>query len=870
MDIKNVNINNLYSAVRNVGNNDTQILEPLGGGGWQISQAKDLTPEQKEQNRKFRNGLYDSLKGMTSDDSVINDLRNTLGIPEKTNENEDKTTDADKPLMARDIKKAIELVMKRVDERIDQILSKRFPPAVQQLIREAVRENPQHTIVKAFLGPKGGSVDDLAKLCRLTFQCLKGAADAQTLAYLDGFAYTVADLTDVSLVNAHDKVQYDAGKAHYDSEVKKNEVKDDKVKNDENEDNKGSDSEVKDDKIKNNEVKDGKNSNSENTKVKVKKEQESSDEIKKAKLYHKLTMIEEEEEEEVCSAGTILKKTEKLDKVNDKNVVVKNDENKNNEVKNEKNNDNKKSNDNNVKVDAENDVKDNVDEGEVDPTVSFICGQLKEKKNKWDLPKFTDVLIKDKNKDFSKRINSFLNDSCGDDTPKWNDYLLKLIDEIRDLIGFKEKLQDPVKLLEEAIFGVKATVRKPSVFGEAVKLCNGEIRKLEDAIKNRGLSKLRQKPLNDLLSLVSDPLKNQQSELYETASKAYTRGMRATKTENEVAKEVANVIKTAIIIALDDKDLRTCQEVVPTDPKDQNAQYTENTLLTQGNTNMCYLRSLENALLAKGKTLPTPNKEGTYTFDVTFANGESVMGEKLTFTRQITVEKDEIQMLKDLYGSKNYLGNQAQDLTDLDWAVNIAQAKKTAVQNILDKSGGDEAQKTEEAKKCNLEKLTGKTISFQDDKGKYNMAKQLIIASGHDDVVAALFGLTSKPVSFSINHAGYVLDPDQTLESYLQSEDADLEPAALYEKFNEVRNWKKANPDGILTLHEAGRHFVTVTGFYFKGDNDFGFIVRDSNKAEGKERTVNVVGYVYDQVGKEGNCQKLSVHAYPAPAKPAA
>ena len=863
MDIKNVNvnINNLYSAVRNVGNNDTQILEPLGGGGWQISQVKDLTPEQKEQNRKFRNGLYDSLKGMTSDDSVINDLRNTLGIPEKTNENEDKKADADKPLMARDIKKAIELVMKRVDERIHNVLTTKFPPAVQQLIREAVRENPQHKVVKEFLGAEKGTVDDLAKLCRLTFQCMKGAADPSVLAYLNGFAHKVEDFTDVTLVHAHDKAQYDAGKAHYDSEVKKNEGNDDKVKNDENKDNKDSNSEVKDDKAKNNEVKDDKNSNSENTKVKVKKEQESSDEIKIAKLYHSLTTIEDEEEE--CSAGTILKKTEKLDKVNNKNDVDKNDENKNNEVKNEKNNDNKKSNDNNVKVDAENDVKDNVDEGEVDPTVSFICGQLKEKKNKWDLPKFTDVLIKDKNKDFSKRINSFLNDSCGDDTPKWNDYLWKLIDEIHDLIGFKEKLQDPVKLLEEAIFGVKATVRKPSVFGEAVKLCTGEIRKLEAAIKNRGLSKLRQKPLNDLLSLVSDPLKNQQSELYETASKAYTRSMRATKTENEVAKEVANVIKTAIINALDDNDLRTCQEVVPTDPKVQNAQYTENTLLTQGNTNMCYLRSLENALLAKGKTLPKP-VDGTYTFDVTFANGENVMGEKLTFTRQITVEKDEIQALKDWYAQnrKDDYERQKNDLTDLDWAVNIAQTKKEAVQNVLNKNGGNETEKTKEAKNCKIEKLSGDTISSKDVMGKYNVTNQLITETGRDDAVAALFGLTSEPVSISINHAGYVLDPDQTLESYLQSEDADLEPAALYEKFNEVRNWKKANPDGILTLHEAGRHFVTVTGFYFKGDNDFGFIVRDSNKAEGKERTINVVGYVYDQVWKEGNCQKLSVHCF--------
>ena len=863
MDINNVNLNKVYSLVSAAGNeqvlNVSEDLKTLS-----LAESNpNPTKEQVETNRKFHDGLLSSLQEITNDETVIKEVRSKLGLSEGSEKVEPKS------IFARDIKSAIDLVMSKVSKRIGEVLTRPFPPAVNELILEAVKANPKHDVVKAFLKEEGGTLDNLARLCRLTCQSLQDGANSAALAYLDGFAYDVADFGNVMRVSVSDNQQYAAGVSHRKEEET---AQAEKEKKEEQSSVKKEQQPVKKEqqnvtngflvgsKLQNSNEK--KTVTSDLDEIKEEDEEAANDGVDKDNLQEQMQPFDKVTNSKIKNVKNNQDKNDDDNKINgdEKNNV----EVKNNEVKDKKNDDNEK------KVDVKNNIEVKVNEGKVDDTLSVIIPLLEEKENNFGLKKFSEVLREDKDKYFSTRIKRFLEDSRKSDIEHADEYGSRLPDSMQDLLSYEQYLRDPKKLLEEAIFRTKAAIRRPAVFAEAVKLCKEKIEELEKASQNKERSDLRKQPLKDLLPLVSKPLEHQHGDLYDTMSKVYTSGMR-NKPEADVVKEVAKVIENAISRALDESDWRQPQEVVPTDPKNPNALYKENTLLTQGNTNMCYLRSLENALLERGKTLPKPIN-GTYTFDVAFVNGTNEKGEELTFTRQITVEKDEIQTLKNLYVSKKCLGNQEQDLTDLDWAVNIAQAKKRVVQNVLDRSGGDEAQKAEDAKKCNLEKLTKETISFLGEEGKYDMACQFITESGHDEDVAALFGLTSEPESISINYAGNLqdLNPDEDIQQYLQSADKDLNPASLYENFNRVREWKKANPHGILTLNEAGRHFVAITGFYFNDDKDFGFIVRDSMDAKKKESTVNVVGYTYDESPDEGECHKLSVHCYPAPAKPAA
>lgn len=867
MDINNVNLNKVYSLVSAAGNeqvlNVSEDLKTLS-----LAESNpNPTKEQVETNRKFHDGLLSSLQEITNDETVLKEVRGKLGLSEGSEKVEPKS------ILARDIKSAIDLVMAKVSTQIGKVLTRSFPPAVNELILEAVKANPKHDVVKAFLKEEGGTLDNLARLCRLTCQSLQDGANSAALAYLDGFAYDIADFGNVLRVSVSDNQQYAAGVSHRKEEET---AQAEKEKKEEQSSVKKEQQPVKKEqqnvtngflvgsKLQNSNEKKTVTLNLGEIKEEDENEEAANDGVGKDNLQEQKQSFDKDTNNKIKNVKNNQDKNDDDNKINgdEKNNI----EVKNNEVKDKKNDDN------NVKVDVKNNIEVKVNEDKVDDTLLVILAKLNEKGSDLGLNKFSEVLREDKDKYFSTCIKRFLEDSCKSDFEHADKYESSLVDEMRDLLPYEQYLREPKKLLEEAIFRAKATIRRPEVFAAAVKLCKEKIGDLEKAIQNGNWSDLRKKPLKDLLPLVSEPLAHQQGDLYDTMSKVYTSGMRNNKPEDDVVKDVAKVIENAISRALDERDWRQPQEVAPTNPKNPknpNALYKENTLLTQGNTNMCYLRSLENALLERGKTLPKPIN-GTYTFDVAFVNGTNEKGEELTFTRQITVEKDEIQTLKNLYVSKKCLGNQEQDLTDLDWAVNIAQAKKRVVQNVLDRSGGNEAQKAEDAKKCNLEKLTKETISLQDDEGKYNIACQFITESGHDEDVAALFGLTSEPESISINHAGYVQGQNRTLQDYLLSADKDLNPASLYENFNRVREWKKANPHGILTLNEAGRHFVAITGFYFNGDKDFGFIVRDSMDAKKKESTVNVVGYTYDESADEGECHKLSVHCYPAPAKPAA
>lgn len=818
MDIKNVNINNLYSAVRNVGNNDTQILEPLGGGGWQIGQVKDLTPEQKEQNRKFRNGLYDSLKGLTSDDSVIKDLRNALGLPEKANENEDKKADADKPLMARDIKKAIELVMRRVDERIDAVLTTKFPPAVQQLIREAVRENPQHAIVKAFLRAEKGTVDDLAKLCRLTFQSLKGgAADPSALAYLDGFAYKVADFENVQRVS--DSQQYAAGVSHYEKEVK--------------------------------------------AQAEKLKEQPA----KKAQI---------DKETQPDKEGIAKNKKDAEGKKID-NGDVKNDEN----VKNDE-----------IKPQPIQEVK------QEDP----------KKPLSEDVQKLRNALIalhKDKLSD-DLELLKFIEDKCAETLSRYKSTCRGLVGVNQELVTDEEMFSIFAREIDNKWKSAGLSPNTDEVlkkaYDDALVKCERFIRfrtAVEDvkekieAEKNKAVdqSELATKAKSAFLTEI-EGLKSlgADGDVYRLMSVKLTSVKDVEKKNGEdmrkALKETLEGILQRGVGLLDVPSLKKEPKGLKLVEKD-GLRLDSHTKIRQGNgTNLCYLRCIENGLIANEDYpgLPKPDKEGTYTFRV------DVGGTKADKS-VLTVTKDEIAKLKKWYdvnllrhqtdmGLTGKLGgrsfqvkhnartkkyekyspyeSQKASFSDLDWAINLALAKRAmwqdAQKDVKQNSVNMNVSVAAPAPLILINEFSGETKLAGGYGGKsYQtyLENQLITSPAKDTEVAEFFGLTDDD-NIAINHR--LIDGTSEMVEEPRSED-------LFAQWNRVRKWKAENPNGILTLNESNRHFVSVQDFYYESDTDFGFIVRDSNK-DGGETKVKIQGYVYDGAPEEGKCHTLHVHCF--------
>lgn len=335
------------------------------------------------------------------------------------------------------------------------------------------------------------------------------------------------------------------------------------------------------------------------------------------------------------------------------------------------------------------------------------------------------------------------------------------------------------------------------------------------------------------------------------------------------------------VLSLKDKQLKQLKIIETKVPKK-----IENTMMfNQGkHTALCYLRSIENGLIANencGK-LPRPDKtNGTYTFKV------DVWGNK----RDLTVTKDEIKDLKVWYEAnwKRYntvtgkdktlklpgsgqvtpdknnhkydgfaaYGLQEKSFSELDWAINLAQAKLAMwrdAQQML--PNGTQAAAPGQLRAEN--KNIGWT-KVHDGNGNKNyenyLKKRLITQMGLDTEVAEFFGLVQDQ-NLAINHS-------LGKENQLSQETDELSKEDLFARWNEAREWKANNSQGVLTLNEANGHFVAIRDFYYQNDDDFGFIVRDSSGEKAEEKKINVRGFSLTPPHRHpGKCHALNVHCF--------
>ena len=212
---------NLNAILQDVRKADGRQFYQVGADfhGKVVSQQKMLSPEEKENVQKFRLKLFEALSATGVDKDVLRELREKLGVPEGKS-----AKVSDTPLLVRDVKEAVEMVSAKVRDRITATLrDQKFDKGVLDCIDRAVRANPQHEVVKKFLTEsiEGlGTVDNLAKLCRMTYLANKDSAkDKWSLLYLEGFSYRYRgeNLGEVKSYNFDDKQRFEQGQKDYDS-----------------------------------------------------------------------------------------------------------------------------------------------------------------------------------------------------------------------------------------------------------------------------------------------------------------------------------------------------------------------------------------------------------------------------------------------------------------------------------------------------------------------------------------------------------------------------------------------------------------------------------------------------------------------------
>ena len=767
MDVANVNISKLYGIVSAAG--EKQVLNvsedekglSLSDGG------AELTPEQIEANRKFHQGLLESLQGITGDKAVLDEVRSKLGLSQGGAKAES--------ILARDIKSVIDLVMSKVSKRIDEVLTQRkFPDVVNKLIIEAVKANPKHDVVKAFLQEGGGTLDNLARLCRLTCQSLKGGANSAALAYLNGFAYKVADFENVQRISVSDNQQYADGVSHYEEEKRAREG--------------------------------AVGASVPRGQVKPKPLGKDVEKLGKAlvDLYDgKSSSVDPKLREFIekhCTEDFLNRLKEGLDLTK---VLVPDGD--------------KFVNDDEVfSIFAC--AIDSAWQANQSASADFVLG----KANENVFHKYEEVVLYRKVvQDMRTELDDAKTKAEQDGTRQVRDAKLAFLKEIEDLTLVETNVGDVYESMQKAW---SMSGKKDEEPRQALKANLAGI--LEDGIKLLdGVNSLKGKPLRELTNV-----------------------------------EIAS-------------------------PKTDREKLTDTTKLRQGaGTNLCYLRCVENGLIAAGKAglLPEP-KNGTYTFTVDIGGKKS----------NLTVTEGEIESIKKWYDAnvklyrnngaglgkpnvktRNYkqyalYGFQKASYSDLDWAVDIALVKR-AMWKDAQKLVGGKVQVTAPGE-LGVDKADSDEIALTGGYGKpcqSYLEDQLITSMGRDTDVAELFGLKEGP-NFAINHD--IADEDTLLKARTRVQEPKSQE--LFARWNRVRQWKAANPEGILTLNEASTHFVSVQDFYYESEGDFGFIVRDSNDAGG-EKKINVNGYAYGLVGQqpeEGQilnnvgpkeCDTLHVHCF--------
>ena len=213
----------------------------------------------------------------------------------------------------------------------------------------------------------------------------------------------------------------------------------------------------------------------------------------------------------------------------------------------------------------------------------------------------------------------------------------------------------------------------------------------------------------------------------------------------------------------------------------------------QTGSNMCYIKSPINGLLAAGqlekvKSVLTPDKDGSYTFNL----GEEFVKENQdkakTVFNEIKVTKEEIADIRNAGG---------EEFSDVELALYLAHNKTT------------------------------------DDPVELKMF-------GEADRVINCFGYQRssdlrKESKISINREPLInAGRNEKKAKYLQDGLGDA-----LAKVYDAGQWLDQHKDGVMLLNINEIHFVAVTGVYYKNNRDFGFVVRDSASNE-VAHTVNV------------------------------
>ena len=794
MDASHVNLNKVYSLVSAAGAN--QILN-VSGDLKTLSLAdgsSNLTPEQIEDNRKFHQGLLDSLTGITDDKAVQEEVRSKLGLSDGDKQVEPKS------ISARDIKSVIDLVMSKVSKRIGEVLARSFPAAVNELILEAVKANPKHDVVKAFLQKEGGTLNNLARLCRLTCQALKDGANSAALAYLDGFAYDVADFKDVHWTNE----EYDVGLNHRKEEEK---------------------------------------ALAEKSKPKeqpsVKNEPQPVREEVKKEIREKTDVTQEKTEEKEVKQQPIL------------------------EVKPK------------------------------DPNDSAIVAKLKNALGDLYDKKLGDV---------SAKLLSFI-EAHGEE---WVGLFelggSALVNVSHDLVTNDERYSILARAINKRWLAAGQPVNDENVEAALKDVAQNAVTRYEQVVRfrmalrdNQATIEAKNKEVDERIAgLVKSAKKDLLAEIralhsLETESGEVYNSMldalKNTKKDNELEGALKKRLEEILNDGLANLDVVNVRANVPGDGlklvsqeadirKEANAK---NVKFQQGaGTNLCYLRSIENGLIAGGKANMLPTLQGgflskKYTFRV------DVGGTK-TLPVDLTVTKDEIENVKTWYdanwkrynavrakfpkGNSNVsgqveygsqvsdydgfasYGKQKASFTDLDWAINIAQAKR-AMWRKEQSAFGTKAMVAAPSPVGIQDAYLGKTALTGGYRGNAyeNYLREhlhLITQMGCDTDVAEFFGLKEDD-NFAVNH-------NFSKEDNLVQNKDNVEPPndlEVFKRWSKVRQWKKEHDGGILTLNVSNRHFVAVRDFYYDRDDDYGFIVRDSNDQSNTETKINVKEYTY-------------------------
>ena len=790
MDASHVNLNKVYSLVSAAGAN--QILN-VSGDQKTLSLAdgsSKLTPQQIEDNRKFHQGLLDSLTGITDDKAVQEEVRSKLGLSDGDKKVEPKS------IFARDIKSVIDLVMSKVSKRIGEVLTRSFPAAVNELILEAVKANPKHDVVKAFLKEEGGTLNNLARLCRLTCQALKDGTNSAALAYLDGFAYDVADFKDVHWTNE----EYDVGLNHRKEEEKALAEK----------------------------AKPKEQPSVKNEPQPVKEENPVAENIQKNEVLQAPVQKMEQKEpqkhlrDDVISLKTaVINLYELSGKSGDVSVDLLT------LIENE----------GETWLDSYNDNQAGI--GGIDRTV---------------------VTDDEKLKILARAINNRWLSAKG----KMDGVLEDAHYQYEHVVRFRTALAD-----------IKDTLETKKQEVQKLKACLSKTAKLDLLSEIDNLGKL-------------DP---GSGDVYDLMRTALSNAILERKGDDAVRKALKQELGTILNAGLKNFDVDDLTEKNPADLtvvyKEADIQKYKQPKLCQGDgTNLCYLRCIENGLIAGGKANNLPTLQGnllskkTYTFHVD-------IGDTKTQPVDLTVTKDEIDNVKTWYDAnwKRYNGvkgnsnasrqvkydpecvkyegfafydMQKAGFTDLDWAVNIALAKRAMWKDAQKEWKGEGAVNAPSAleienKYVGWTKLTG---GYAEGYEKY-LNDQLITQMGSDTDVAELFGL-KRVVDFPVNHN--ITDEEVLLKNTEKVEQPSVKE--LFSQWSKVRQWKKEQPEGILTLNLAGKHFVSVHDFYYDGEKDFGFIVRDSNDNVAHEKKINVIGYGAEVKDDKTYCNTLHIHCF--------